>query len=171
MIRDAVAADAEAIAAIWNPFIRDTVVTFTNAEKSAEDIRVMIRQRQSAGRGFLVADSGGLLGFATYDQFRAGPGYARSMEHTVLLAPAARGRGVGRVLMADLCDHAARAGAHILMAGVSAANPAGVAFHAAIGFREVGRVLEAGWKFGRYHDLVLMQKILSDPVGKAETAR
>jgi phosphinothricin acetyltransferase len=156
MIRPATSADAAAIAAFWNPLIRETLVTFNPVEKTAEEIASMITTRE----GFLVADDGDVLGFATYAQFRGGLGYAFAQEHTIILAPAAQGRGLGRALMDALADHARAHGHHILMAGVSGSNPAGIAFHAALGFAEVGRVAQAGWKFGRWHDLVLMQKML-----------
>jgi phosphinothricin acetyltransferase len=82
------------------------------------------------------------------------------MEHSILLAPEARSKGLGRALMLALCDHARAAGAHQMIAGVSAENPDGVAFHARMGFSEIARVREAGRKFGRFIDLVLMQKFL-----------
>ena len=161
MIRDATPADAAAIAAIWNPAIRDTAVTFNSAEKSLADIAGMIRDRQQAGHAFLVAEQDGTVaGFATYAQFRGGVGYARSMEHTVLLSPAARGKGFGRALMQAVEDHARAGGAHCLFAGVSAENPEGRAFHARLGFAEAAILREVGFKFGRYMDLVLMQKFL-----------
>jgi len=157
MIRQARAGDAAAILSIWNPIIRDTAITFTSAEKTEAEVVAMIDTRAAV----LVWDAGGgAQGFATYAQFRGGPGYARSQEHTILLGEGARSQGVGRALMTALEDHARAAGQHILIGGVSGSNPAGVAFHAAIGYAQVGRVPEAGWKFGRYHDLVLMQKIL-----------
>lgn len=162
MIRDATPADAPAIAAIWNPVIRDTAITFNAAEKSDADIAAMIRTRQADGHGFLLAEEGGqTLGFATYAQFRGGVGYARTMEHTILLAPAAQRRGLGRALMTALEDHARAGGAMSLFAGVSAENPAGRAFHAAIGFAEVAILQRVGFKFGRTMDLVLMQKFLT----------
>lgn len=162
MIRDATPGDAPAIAAIWNPAIRDTAVTFNAAEKSLSDIVAMITDRQTAGHAFLVAEaSGRIAGFATYAQFRGGVGYARTMEHTILLAPTAHGNGLGRTLLTAIEDHARTAGAISLFAGVSAENPAGRAFHARMGYAEVAILQRVGFKFGRTMDLVLMQKFLS----------
>ena len=162
MIRDATPGDAAGIAAIWNPVIRDTAITFNSAEKSPADIAAMIRTRQGDGHGFLVTeDEGRILGFATYAQFRGGVGYARTMEHTILLDPAAHGRGLGRALMQAVEDHARARGAISIFAGVSAENPAGRAFHAALGYAEVAILQRVGYKFGRTMDLVLMQKFLA----------
>lgn len=162
MIRPATAADIPAILAIWNPLIRDTMVTFNAAEKSPDELAAMLAAKEADRYPFLVADTGGAIaGFATYGQFRGGVGYARAMEHTILLGPDARGRGIGRALMQAIEHHARERGAHSLIAGVSGGNPDGRAFHAAIGYREVAIVPEVGWKFGRFWDLVLMQKILT----------
>ncbi len=146
MIRAAEARDAGAIAALWNHYIRETLVTFAVAEKSGEEVSATIAARQAAGQAFLVAEDGALQGFASYAQFRGGAGYARTMEHTVLLSGAARGKGVGRALMARLEDHARAAGVHSLFGGVSGANPEGRAFHLAIGYAEVAVLREVGWK-------------------------
>lgn len=161
MIRAATPADAEALAALWNPWIRDTAITFNATEKTPAEIAAMIRDRQAAGHQVFVAEDTGLWGFATYSQFRGGVGYARSMEHSVILSPEARGKGAGRALMQAVEAHAAAAGAHLMIAGVSGENPQGRAFHAKIGYAEIAIIREAGFKFGRYMDLVLMQKLLS----------
>ena len=161
ILRPAEARDAPAVAAIWNPVIRETAATFTTLEKTPDGLAADFAVRAAEGKLFLLAEEAGeLLGFATYFQFRNGPGYARTMEHSIILAPAARGRGVGRALMAALEDHAKAAGVHSLWAGVSAENSAGIAFHRSVGFAEVARLPEVGHKFGRWMDLVLMQKIL-----------
>lgn len=161
MIRDARAEDAGAIAAIWNPVISETAATFTTALKTPKVLAQDIAARQADGKGWLVAESGGhITGFATYFQFRAGPGYARTMEHTVILSPEARGLGTGRALMTALERHAAGRGVHSLWAGISAENPSGIAFHGAIGFERIAVLPEVGFKFGRWMDLVLMQKFL-----------
>ncbi|MBL9057767.1 MAG: N-acetyltransferase [Rhodobacteraceae bacterium] len=158
MIRPATPADAEAIAAIWNALIRETTHTFTTVGKDPADIATQIAR----GTPWWVAEvAGAVAGHATYGQFRGGPGYARAMEHSVHLAAPAWGKGLGRGLMTALEDHARTAGAHTMIAGVSGENLPGQSFHAAIGYKECGRVREAGFKWGRWLDLVLMQKILS----------
>jgi L-amino acid N-acyltransferase YncA len=163
VIRPARPSDAAAIAAVWNPVIRDTEITFNAAEKTAEDIAGMIADKAATGHGMFVADQAGrVAGFALYGQFRGGVGYARTMEHTVILAPEARGQGLGPALMQAVEDHARAGGAHMIFAGVSSGNPAGRAFHARLGYVEVVTLRQVGWKFGRWFDLHLMQKCL-DP--------
>ena len=158
IIRTAAAGDAAPIAALWNPWIETTAITFSTALKTSEGLAADIAAR---GDAFLLAEAdGALVGFATFFPFRGGPGYARTKEHTVILAPEARGRGVGRALMTALEEVARSQRVHSLFAGVSAENPAGVAFHAAIGFTEAARLPQVGRKFGRWMGLVLMQKFL-----------
>lgn len=158
-VRPACAEDGACLAAIQNPIIRDTAITFNPVERTPAD---MVRAISEA-RCFIVAEEDGqLIGFASYDQFRKGVGYARAMEHTIVLAPGARGRGAGRALMAALEEHARGAGVGSLWAGVSGENPAGVAFHRRLGFEEVARLPRVGFKFGRWMDLILMRKWLLD---------
>lgn len=160
-IRVATTADCAAIAAIWNPIIRDTACTFTSQERPVDGLAHLLTEKAQAGLPFLVALYGGqVCGFATYGQFRPGPGYAHTMEHTVMLAPDRRQMGTGRALMAALEGHAKGAGVHSLWAGISGENPGAVAFHAAIGFNQVATLPQVGRKFGRWMDLILMQKFL-----------
>lgn len=161
MIRAAGPGDIPGILDIWNPVIRDTTITFNPVEKTPADLAAMLAEKAAAGFGFFVAaDDAGVAGFATYGPFRNGAGYGRTREHSILLAPRAQGRGIGRALIGAVCDHARAQGTHSMIAGVSAENAAGVAFHAAVGFSEIARLPAVGWKFGRWLDLVLMQKIL-----------
>ncbi|WP_192965900.1 GNAT family N-acetyltransferase [Phycobacter azelaicus] len=161
IIRQACAEDAQAIADIAGRMIRDTLITFTTEEKSSEAWLATVLER---GARFLVAEAKGqVIGYATYAAFRAGPGYRHTAEHSIQLAPTAQGRGVGRALMARLEDVARADDIRVLVAGVSGANAGAVAFHAAIGFREVGRMPNVGRKWGQWLDLVLMQKDLQNP--------
>ena len=161
IVRPAEPRDLAGILDLWNGFIRDTTVTFNSALKTEAELAATIAERRAAGREFLIAESDGLFcGFATYAQFRGGIGYANAMEHSIMLVPSIRGRGIGRALMTAIEDHARAGGAHTLFAGVSGENPAGEAFHARMGFRTVARIPEVGRKFGRWLDLVLMMKFL-----------
>lgn len=163
MIRLAGAEDAADLAVLWNPWIRDTVITFNAVEKTADDVAQMIAKRHSALHAVFVARGPDqtLLGFASYAQFRGGIGYATCMEHMIVLAPDARGKGAGRALMAAVEIHARDHGAHQMIAGITGENAPARAFHAAIGYAEIAVVPQAGFKFGRFLDLVLMQKFLT----------
>lgn len=153
--------DFAAILEFWNPLIRETTITFSSEEKTLEGLGAMVSARRAAGREFLIFEAGGAVrGFATYDQFRAGDGYVHAMEHTVILAPDTRGSGAGRALMAAIEDHARDAGGHSMVAGISGENAAAIAFHKAVGYDHVGHLPQSGRKFGRWLDLVLMQKLL-----------
>ena len=157
-VRPASQQDASAIAAIWNAEIRDGVSTFNSVERGAEEIASQIAD---APKNWLVAEvDGQVVGFATLSQFRGGVGYRHSLEHTIYLAPKARGCDLGRALMQRIEQSAREQGTHVLIAAIGGENSDGIAFHAAIGFSETGRMPELGRKFGRWMDLVLMQKKL-----------
>ncbi|MFB2531291.1 N-acetyltransferase family protein [Paracoccus sp. p4-l81] len=157
MLRDATAADAPAIAAYWNPLIRTTTITFSSEEKSLSDLAAMIAERP----WFLVAEvDGRVAGHATCAQFRGGNGYVHAHEHTIIVDPAAQAHGVGRALMTALEGRARDGGVHVMVAGISGENQAALRFHAALGYAETGRMPQVGRKFGRWLDLVLMQKCL-----------
>ena len=159
IIRPAVEGDAGRLAEIQNPVIRDTAITFNPKVRSKAELQAAIHDLPC----FLVVEDGGrVLGFACYDQFRKGPGYARTAEHTIVISEEVRGQGMGRALMGAVEEHARDAGIGSIWAGVSGENPSGVAFHASLGFEEVARLPKVGYKFGRWMDLVLLRKCLDE---------
>jgi len=161
IIRTAKSDDAPGIADIWNLQIRDTANTFTTLEKTPAGLAHDIETRRSEGKSFLVAEDGDrVIGFATYFQFRGGPGYAHTMEHSLALVPEAQGKGIGPNLMSTLESQARAAGIHSMFAAISAENPRAVTFHECIGYRKVGVMPEVGRKFDRWIDLILLQKLL-----------
>ena len=164
IVRPAILEDAAGIREIVNLIIRDTTISFKPYEYSLEDTEKLIAN----ARGIFVAEQGSkIIGYASYDQFRNGPGYARTMEHSIALLPDARGLGAGRALMDTVETHARAAGVGSLWAGVSGENPLGVEFHRRMGFEEVARLPKVGFKFDRWLDLTLMRKWL-DPDGDAD---
>ena len=160
IIRSAEERDAEAVAGIWNRLIRDSIATFNSVEKSSDEVRRMIAEKERLGQNFLVADRGRVTGFATYGQFRNGIGYSRTMEHTIHLAFEERGKGTGRSMLGKLERFAASRGVHSFIAGISGENDPAVQFHEAMGYGTVARLCQVGYKYGRWFDLVLMQKML-----------
>lgn len=158
MVRPARTEDAADICRIVNGIIRQTLVTFTTLERSPQDVAAEIDR---LGAAFQVAERDGqVIGFASFGPFRSGPGYIHTGEISIHLAPQARRQGIGRRLVLRLEEVAVDTGLHVLVAGISGANPAAVAFHAAAGFVQVGRMPQVGFKQGRWLDLILMQKIL-----------
>lgn len=154
MIRPATPQDAPAIAAIWNPVIRHSTAIFSSEERSEDEIA------QLTAQNFWLWDEGGVQGFVRFFPFRAGNGYAHTVEHTIMLAPESQGRGIGRRLLAHAAEQAKAQSKHTLWAAVTGENAAGIAFHRACGFAEHGRLPEVGYKFGRWHDVVLMGRRL-----------
>lgn len=156
ILRRAADRDAVAVVDIWNRAIRDTTVTFTSLEKTPQTIRKMI-----ADQPVFVAEIGArVVGFATFGPFRPGPGYARTAEHSIYVAPGSQANGVGQLLMAKLEDVARQSDIDSLIAAIGGEATTSRAFHIRIGFVEVGRLAQVGQKFERRHDLILMQKTL-----------
>lgn len=161
MIRLATADDAVQIAGIWNPIIRDSVYTFNSVEKSPADIAALIAERTRDRFVFFVSEMAGeILGFASYSQFRGGIGYKKTMEHTVMISQNSKGAGIGRKLLQAIEVHAKNAGHHSMFAGITGGNSVAIEFHARLGYEQVARIPDAGYKFEQFFDLVLMQKHL-----------
>ena len=97
MIRPAEIGDVPAIADLWNWMIRETLATFTTELKSVAAIEGMLKQRPDAF--FIAEEAGDLSGFVTFGPFRAGPGYAKTCEHSVVVPPGGQNRGIGSDLM------------------------------------------------------------------------
>ena len=159
-IRTAVVSDLEALTAIYNHYVRETPVTFdlepfgVDARRSwFDDFGVKGRYR------LLVAEEAGvLLGYACSHRFRGKAAYDRSVETTIYLDHEATGKGVGRCLYEALFEELASEDVHLALAGITLPNPASQALHLRLGFEPVGAFKEVGYKFGRYWDVVWMQK-------------
>nr|WP_306418703.1 GNAT family N-acetyltransferase [Aliiroseovarius pelagivivens] len=157
IVRAARMTDAPAIQKLWNLAILETLITFNSVPKTRLEVETAI---ESAKCMLVAEEAGQVIGYASFDQFRAGVGYAHTAEHSIMMDPDARGRGAGRFLMTQIEDEARTQGFHSMIAGVSRSNPMGEPFHAAMGYQTVGVIPQAGRKHDQWHDLVLMQKIL-----------
>ena len=164
-IRDATLEDLPAILAIFNDVIATTTAVYFLQPVTLDERRAWFEARRKAGFPVLVADDGGdVLGFASFGEFRgAWPGYRYTVEHSVHVRAGARGRGLGRLLVSSLFDPALATGKHVMVGGIDADNAASIGMHAALGFQQVAHFREVGHKFGRWLDLVFMQRHLDAP--------
>jgi phosphinothricin acetyltransferase len=114
------------------------------------------------GLPYLVAaQDAQVLGFAYCNWFKPRAAYRYSAEDSIYLAPAAQGRGVGRLLLTELVRQAEAAGIRKLIAVIGdSANAGSVGVHSALGFNRVGVLQSCGWKFDRWLDVVMMEKAL-----------
>ena len=110
-----------------------------------------------------IGDDGRLLGFASYGQFRAWPAYKYSVEHSLYVAAAHRGQGIGKALLTALLDRARAQQYHNVIGGIDADNATSIALHERLGFERCGLIRHAGFKFGRWLDLAFYQKLLDTP--------
>ncbi len=162
-LRDAAEDDLEGIVAIYNDVIATSTAVYSSVPVSLEDRRQWWRARAQAGYPVLVArDRTGVLGFSTFGDFRAWPGYRFTVEHTVHVRADRRGAGVGTKLLEALFPRAAALGKHMMIAGVDAANTASIRFHERLGFVQAGCLREVGHKFDRWLDLVFLQRRIGE---------
>ena len=162
-VRDADDADVAGILAIYNDVIATSTAVYREEPATLDDRREWFAARRQQGYPILVAvDQSGVVGFASYGDFRSWPGYRFSVEHTVHIRADQRGRGVGTLLMRSLIDRAQQQRKHVMIGGVDADNEASLRFHERLGFTRVAHLRQVGYKFGRWLDLVFVQRLLDE---------
>lgn len=161
MIRLATPDDAPAVLAIYAPIVTDTAISFEWAVPSvpemASRIRAVLRDRP-----WLVYERAGeLLGYVYASTFRERFAYRWVTEVTVYVHADTRGRGLGRTLYSALFEVLRLQGYCAAVAGATVPNTATERFHKRMGFQEVGRFPAAGFKFGKWHDVVFWRLLLA----------
>jgi L-amino acid N-acyltransferase YncA len=164
LIRGSTAADLTAITQIYGSAVVNGTGTF---ELEAPDEAEMARRRDDVlGKGlpWLVAERDGrVVGYAYANHFRPRRAYRFCLEDSIYLDERARGHGVGRLLLAELLAQCEARGARQMLAVIGdSANAGSIGVHRACGFEDCGLFRAAGWKFGRWLDVVLMQKALGE---------
>lgn len=169
IVRPAVAADLDAIRAIYADAVMNGTATYELDAPSRVEMAARFEAIASAGQPYLVATKGEtLIGYAYAGPFRARPAYRFMVEDSIYVALEAKRAGVGRALLAGLIEACAALGYRQMVAviGDGPGNPGSVCLHAALGFRHSGVITGSGFKFGRWLDTVIMQLPLN---GGAET--
>ncbi len=160
-IRDAAANDAAAIADIYNPYIVDSSVTFETEPIDAEERKAWLAEHDERHPVLVaVGDEGEVLGWGALSPWASRCAWHRTVEVSVYVHQGCVGRGVGMSLMEALLKRAEQAGHHVVISQIVAGNDPSIRLAEEAGFEHVGVLREVGEKFGQWHDIVLMQKIL-----------
>ena len=160
-VRDATEEDLPGILAIYNDVIATSTAIYTESPVTLADRAEWMRARREQGYPVLVTeDETGITGYGSFGDFRAWPGYRHTVEHSVHVRADRRAHGIGAAIVAELLRRAAAMKKHVMIAGVDADNIASLRLHERLGFEKVAHFREVGWKFGRWLDLVFLQRRL-----------
>jgi L-amino acid N-acyltransferase YncA len=161
----ATVAQLPGILAIYNEVIEHSTAIYALAPTTLAERRAWFDARLKSGYPVLAATEGDIvLGFSSFGDWRGTwPGYRYTVEHTVHVGADARGRGVGRKLLEALFPLALALDKHVMIGGIDASNLSSIRFHERLGFARVAQFHEVGHKFGRWLDLVFVQKLLDAP--------
>ena len=171
-IRVATPSDAEAVAAIYAPIVRDTTISFELEPPSIEDMRARIDATSRSLPWLVSLDAHGLVdGYAYAGKHRERAAYQWSVDVTAYVREDARGQGVGKRLYAQLFDDLVRLGYVQAFAGIALPNDASVALHESLGFEPLGVYRKVGFKHGAWRDVGWWQKQLQTPMAEPVAPR
>lgn len=160
-IRDALPADAAAIAEIYNHYVNNTIITFEGRPVSPSEIDERIQEVQSLSLPWLIAElHHEIVGFAYAGKWKERAAYRFSVEVTVYVSPDRIRHGIGLQLYNRLLPELKAKGVHAAMAGIALPNDASVGLHEKSGFEKVAHFKEVGFKFDRWIDVGYWQRIL-----------
>ncbi|MDD2875758.1 MAG: GNAT family N-acetyltransferase [Acidiphilium sp.] len=163
-IRPATIPDLAECQAIYAHHVLEGTGSFEEVPPSLETITVRYHRIVDAGRSWLIAaDATGLLGFAYFDQYRPRSAYRYTAEDSVYVREDVRGQGVGKALVGRLLADARGRGFRQMLAVIGDSDNIGsIGVHASLGFQRVGTMRNVGFKFGRWLDVIIMQRSLHD---------
>jgi phosphinothricin acetyltransferase len=165
--------DASALMNILNPEVIETEISFDLVPRTLLEQREWIHQHRGAHICLVavntddqVGETGAfgerILGFASVSPFRERPAYLTTVENSIYVHRAARGRGVGEVLLNDLITAARTSGFHSIIARIVGENAGSIRLHEKCGFTLVGTEIEVGRKHLRWLDVVEYQYVVRD---------
>lgn len=165
VVRPATAGDAEQIRAIYNHEVLTSAATFDLVPRTLDDQRQWLATRSGAFAALVAVDldaaaGSEVIGFGALSPYKERAAYRTSVENSVYVRADRTGQGVGRLLLDELLGVAAAGGFHTVFARINSTGTASVALHTSCGYRHVGVEHQVGRKFGRWHDVVVMQKML-----------
>ena len=160
-MRPATAADAEACAAVYAPYVTETAVSFETDPPTAGEMARRITAASEHHAWLVLEDEGRVVGYAYGGPHQTRAAYRWCCEVSVYLELGRRRTGGGRALYAALLVRLAERGFRMAVAGMTLPNDASVGLHRAMGFEPVGTYRRIGYKDGAWHDVAWVQRPLS----------
>jgi L-amino acid N-acyltransferase YncA len=156
---------SEPILAIFNEAIINSTALYDYKPRSLASMTAWFENKTKGNYPVIgaVTDTGALLGFTSYGPFRAHPAYKYTVEHSVYIAVEHRGKGLGKQLLQAIIRAARDQDYHALIGAIDSENAASIRLHRSCGFKQVGKLPEIGYKFGRWLDVDFYQLILDTP--------
>ena len=162
-IRNAVPADLPGILAIYNDAVLNTLAIWNEQQVDLANRQTWFDARAQQGYPILVAvDASGVLGYASFGDWRPFEGFRLTVEHSIYIREDQRGKGLAPQLMTLLIERARDCGKHMMVAAIESGNAASIRLHERLGFSTTGQMAQVGVKFGRWLDLTFMQLQLDD---------
>lgn len=162
-LRLATPADGPACAAIYEPYVTGTCISFELTAPDGAEIAGRIARTVERTPWVVAEVEGAVRGYALAGRFRERPAYDWTAETTVYVEPAFHGRGIGRAAMRAVLAILRIQGFHVAVAGVTPPNPRSVDLHLGLGFERIGLFEGVGWKDGRWHGVEFFRLELSQP--------
>jgi phosphinothricin acetyltransferase len=153
VLRSARPDDAAAIAEIYAPYVRDTVISFEVDPPGTDEMRQRMTHTLQTYPWLVVEEVGEVVGYAYASQHRSREAYRWACDVAVYLHPKAQGQGYGSRLYSELLLILKRQGLRAAFGGIALPNPASVALHEKMGFRHLGTYSNVGFKHGGWHDV------------------
>jgi L-amino acid N-acyltransferase YncA len=153
-------ADAEVLRTIYNVEVLESTVTFDLVPRTREEQAEWIDHHSGSHPALVALDGTTVVGFASLSPYRPRPAYTPTVEDSVYVDRDHRGAGVGALLLGELVDLAGNHGFHSIVARIVGGHDASIKLHKGCGFEEIGIEKEVGRKFGKWLDVVLMQRML-----------
>lgn len=156
---------SESILEILNEAIVNSTALYDYSPRSLDSMKSWfdIKMKNNYPVIGLVDDQNDLVAFGTYGSFRAWPAYKYTIEHSLYVHHQHRGKGYGKIILAEIIKAATAADYHNIIAGIDAQNIVSKKLHEEFGFTLAGTIRQAGYKFGRWLDLDFYQLILPTP--------
>lgn len=160
-LRPAILVDLPAINAIYNHYVLTSTATYQTQPETEESRLAWFTERDQALHPVMVAEiDGRIAAWGSLSRFGKREAFAGTVENSIYVHPDFQRRGLGRTILTDQIHRATAAGHHTIIAAISGEQSASLSLHLAHGFTHAGRLVEAGWKFNQWLDLVYLQKIL-----------